>query len=511
MKIQYIKFIDHPRFGTQSVRFSASGKLEQSVPYVTIILGHNGTGKSTLLREFLECLMHIYYRKDIRNELRRRPKYKFEIAYYTSNNFYIVGFNGHDFYRDYFGDKIPLTDSSAADAIPLGTNIIASAHTVYDKFPVKDIRSITRSKFKTNQASYWDTSFYEYMGIKSRNNMANSSSHIYRTLDFMFDAYHEQKEEHVRRIFEHLGFKPMISIRFRFNRIKYFHENRINKTSFKGLFTDKNEELYRLNLNVWQSIKGDDDLINDIVDYLRKYYNEDLFGGNTLGTRDFEMSLDFNRNSREEKVVKEYRIISVLRRLDILRYKNVYVKKDDESRFDLRTASSGELSFLTSFLSISATISEESIILIDEPEISLHPNWQIKYIDILYELFENYPLCHFIIATHSHFLVSDLRGSNSSIVHINSKDGILKAELLDIETFGRSAEEVLYNIFGVVTNRNHYFELELRRLLNLINSQSLDFDKINGLVEKFESFNLNEDDPLQIILKKAKEYTENGD
>ena len=71
------------------------------------------------------------------------------------------------------------------------------------------------------------------------------------------------------------------------------------------------------------------------------------------------------------------------------------------------------------YTNIFNNISRNSIVLIDEPEISLHPNWQIKYISFLKKVFAEYNSCHFIIASHSHYMVSDLNPENSSLITVN--------------------------------------------------------------------------------------------
>lgn len=69
------------------------------------------------------------------------------------------------------------------------------------------------------------------------------------------------------------------------------------------------------------------------------------------------------------------------------------------------------------------TWKKDFIILIDEPDLHLHLEWQKKYIQKLVDIFHLLPLdinIHFIIATHSPFLISDL--PNNSIVIVNSEN-----------------------------------------------------------------------------------------
>jgi predicted ATP-binding protein involved in virulence len=171
--------------------------------------------------------------------------------------------------------------------------------------------------------------------------------------------------------------------------------------------------------------------------------------------------------------------------------------------------SSGEIQIITSMLALSSIVEENSLIIIDEPEISLHPNWQIKFIDLLCAIFKKYPTCHFLIATHSHFLVSDLKPESSSLLAlVKDNEDNISPELLNYETYGWTAENILYNIFNVATVRNHYFEMDLRNLLSIIssNTKSRNTLKVKEYIRKFENFNIHNNDPLKLIIKEAKKY-----
>lgn len=63
--------------------------------------------------------------------------------------------------------------------------------------------------------------------------------------------------------------------------------------------------------------------------------------------------------------------------------------------------SSGEKNLVDLFLRIRAHCTKNSIILIDEPEIHLHPNWQKRLMKNLRQFVQEYPGMTIIIATHS--------------------------------------------------------------------------------------------------------------
>lgn len=75
-------------------------------------------------------------------------------------------------------------------------------------------------------------------------------------------------------------------------------------------------------------------------------------------------------------------------------------------KIPLNALSSGEKNDLIMFYSLIFDASQGSLILIDEPEISLHIEWQEEYIDRLLELCESNDL-QIIIATHSPYIVND--------------------------------------------------------------------------------------------------------
>lgn len=177
---------------------------------------------------------------------------------------------------------------------------------------------------------------------------------------------------------------------------------------------------------------------------------------------------------------------------------------------DFEECSSGEKHMIFAFAGIMNDISNDSLILIDEPEISLHPEWQIKYISLLKKVFEKYKGCHFILASHSHYLVSDLQGDTSSIVTLSRTNSLSpKAELLPFETYAWSAENIIYNVFGLRTTRNYYFESDLHKLLSMIQSNDDSMnnrEEIIKLTEKLKRFIYNEEDPLFLIIKQAEGF-----
>ncbi|MBO2007151.1 ATP-binding protein [Serratia marcescens] len=67
----------------------------------------------------------------------------------------------------------------------------------------------------------------------------------------------------------------------------------------------------------------------------------------------------------------------------------------EKSKISLFQTSSGQQCMILMMIGIVSSISDNSLVCIDEPEISLHPKWQLEFISILQRTFSDYRGCHF--------------------------------------------------------------------------------------------------------------------
>lgn len=190
-------------------------------------------------------------------------------------------------------------------------------------------------------------------------------------------------------------------------------------------------------------------------------------------------------------------------------YPTVFFYKNGQ-RISFDSCSSGEKHILFAYIGILSRINNNTLILIDEPEISLHPEWQIRYVSTLSKLFDKYKNCCFILASHSHYFVSELKGESSTIVVLKKdlESSAPMADIIPFDTYSWSAENIIYNVFGIRTSRNFYFEGDLSYLLNsleLFDGSEEKRDSIQSQINKLQKYVFNENDPLHMILRKAEE------
>lgn len=149
-----------------------------------------------------------------------------------------------------------------------------------------------------------------------------------------------------------------------------------------------------------------------------------------------------------------------------------------------------------------------TLVVIDEPEISLHPHWQIKYIPTLLESLKNIDATHVLIATHSHFMVSDLDQDNSVLVTARYESGP-KFDLFEGDVYGRSPENILYRVFGVATTGNMYVESDLRKALQMIaRTEPLNMRELKSTYARLQKVAGPDNPAMNIILERIGVFIE---
>ena len=114
---------------------------------------------------------------------------------------------------------------------------------------------------------------------------------------------------------------------------------------------------------------------------------------------------------------------------------------------------------------IASNIEERSVILVDEPENSLHVKWQLEYLNHILDIFHYFNVCVYV-ATHSPILVS---GTLSSFP--NSR--VFEMENLSIKPVSNEytgIEQELYSLFNVITPSNHFLSQKIIALINSLDS-----------------------------------------
>jgi predicted ATP-binding protein involved in virulence len=108
------------------------------------------------------------------------------------------------------------------------------------------------------------------------------------------------------------------------------------------------------------------------------------------------------------------------------------------------------------------------VVLIDEIELHLHPNWQYEIIPALTRTFPN---CQFIVTTHSPIVLSQVKPEGIFCLE-KDKDGKLIAYHPD-SSYGRDVNQIVEDLMGV-PSRPVKFQQKILELFRLIDAGNLD-------------------------------------
>lgn len=143
-------------------------------------------------------------------------------------------------------------------------------------------------------------------------------------------------------------------------------------------------------------------------------------------------------------------------------------------KFDINELSSGEKQLFLRTLAIKMLNPENSIILIDEPELSLHPKWQQRIVDVYRKIGGNNQI---IIATHSPHILGSVRKENIMLLDKDNEGKIVIKtgdELYD--SYGQPTERILEDIMGLKTTRNQEIFDKLEKIREMVNEDKYETD-----------------------------------
>ncbi|GER15807.1 hypothetical protein VCH24_08010 [Variovorax boronicumulans] len=155
-------------------------------------------------------------------------------------------------------------------------------------------------------------------------------------------------------------------------------------------------------------------------------------------------------------------------------------------------------------LGLIGLLDDNSLVCIDEPEISLHPRWQAEFISIVQRLAAPYYGCHFIIATHSPQIVAGLSANYGYILDL--ENGLLHDAS---EYTKRSADFQLAEVFNEPGFKNEYLIRVLLSLLaKITKGQNLSYED-RLLLKQVELIKdrLTTNDPVRHLFDQVKQLS----
>lgn len=492
-QFQHLYISKHPILGSINIDFSINETdSEKSGVSTSVIIGKNGIGKSYILRVIIDIFKIAEILKDT-NDVFNSPKidYKFKISYLLNDSLYeftnirqleIVGFNAPKIWSCKINNK-----NASLKELQLPYKIIASSMTITDKFPTPSVGR------------------YCYRGVRNERTPSTTGTRtlVRKVVDGLIDSFSNKTTttKDLCNLLTNLDLKSNIEIRYKIRYKEVFLSGNLDPESLRDIYSNWEKYFPGRSGEVWgtkyfHGIQKDSNKLQIICDYLNS-----CAANYNLG----KYPIVYDVFSEENTLVQDAAAIKLLSNLDILTFPEIKIWKISHKHgYEFVNSSSGETQQLCQFINVMSAINQDSLILIDEPENSSHPNWQINFIEWLQNIFADYRSCHFIIATHSHFLLSDLNPQWSRIIALTKDDNNqIKDIARDVNTFCWSTDDILYRVFHVRNTRNYVFEDKISHLYRLVSNKKMATNEAQQLLSELKTYVLNENDPLNKLIKFA--------
>jgi len=266
--------------------------------------------------------------------------------------------------------------------------------------------------------------------------------------------------------------------------------------NFTNFISDKDNDRSIINVKIfnknYKKYKGETLRYSNSQSLEAKYFNDHIYYFST-GTSISDLKIFIAKYTKKviyEEDLKPSEVFDKIREsidrifqdLDILitfekvdKQDNVYFRNKKGEIFTIDELSTGEKTLLSKVLYLYLKDIKDSVILIDEPELSLHPAWQNRVLK-LYENFAKENNCQIIIATHSPHIIGSAK---NEYIRILTEDGVIN----DVTAYGRDIEWVLEEVMGANYTREKSILDKFDEIQELINDSKLNEaeEKLNAL------------------------------
>jgi predicted ATPase len=142
------------------------------------------------------------------------------------------------------------------------------------------------------------------------------------------------------------------------------------------------------------------------------------------------------------------------KRIENLNKQKQIIFQEGDREMNINQLSSGEkqIVFRGGFLIKDKESSKGALVLIDEPEISMHPNWQLKILNFFKKLFtssEGIQTSQLIIATHSPFIIHNSNRMDDKVIVLKRNEENKTIILHQPKFLGWSSEKIVKEAFSI--------------------------------------------------------------
>lgn len=438
------------------IKFQDWGEVWRTIPFVaveglidrhgfrsTIVTGQNGSYKSTMLRELVAGVI---------------------------------------------APKSTSATVNVSDGLSM-KHVICASGSVADRFPSKEKAGGGSTEFATEH--------YAYIGQRVGANLLSKKRPFETVLVFALDGNKSVRYEwpFYKQAHDFANIVPELEISVHVHKDKVSPSTNVRLRMEQGV----SSEALRRSL--------------DIDDFRASRHFSESVAVNVLNEFDehvFKEFSEFVRSSRSKFVLNmggegirckaaSNDVIRLGFMLNIFSLRDVKVQRvGSQQPFSIFELSSGEYHIYTNLMGLGFGVEEGSLMLLDEPDNSLHPQWQRDFMAAVHGICQvGMKSGHLIVCTHSPLIVgAALKGS--TIVDLSNDEPIVS-----VASFGASSDDILLEQFGITSSRNRIVVDVVQRAVSIIEKYGFEHPDLLVLTDDLMSIKsaLKSEDPLVEVIE----------
>jgi len=440
--IKRIHIEDYKLFQKFDVEFNNPKQKYFKNLNLSILVGENGTGKTTILKAISSKFCPMSF-KDYNNKIS-----KIDIEYEIENTI------------------VRTDDDNSVKVAPV--KLITSSFAVFDQHsPIP--RSVLKRKMEREQLEI-DKTKYVYCGPIEQHH--GSVDLIIDSIFRILNNNEKIKVDKYYNIMEKIGCKELLYVEFDYYNLR--RQKDIILSRKKRPNYCQNSPYDRLNCHE--------------RDKILKYFEHAIrvIEEMTIRRRVRNGGILIPLNIFMQELYEGYKNMFDIDMMCSV--KNLYFTNNLGNDISLTEMSSGELTMLFRLLPLINEIEDNSIIIIDEPETHLHPSWAQEFINYLVNLFGDYKV-HLILATHSPTIISDVP-SECIIGLMENNNKIEQYEPSD-RTLGAASTELLHDVFKIEETSSKYAIFIRNCIDELLKNENISKDELKIAYDMYNDLGTN--------------------